>query len=94
VTDALLSPAQKQALRALADGEMHETSRSSASSTIAVLTAKSLHRRRWVTRHFVVNGREVSPDDLKKYRAYEWRLVYRITDAGREALKTIVGWER
>lgn len=91
----VFTPAQKIALRELADGELHETSASSLASKINRFTARWLVKRGWATRHFVLaDGTEISSAARDKYEAYEWRLAYRITDAGREALRAASGGER
>lgn len=90
-----LTKPQKEALRTLADGELHETSASSRASTLNRQTAQFLVRQGWATRHFILpDGREISATARDEHSPYEWRLKYRITDGGRTILKAIFGWER
>lgn len=90
-----LTGAQKVALRALADGEMHETASSSLSSPIARLTGQFLVRQGWATMHFVLaDGREISAAERADFEPYEWRLKLRITRSGREQLAKFTGGER
>jgi hypothetical protein len=90
-----LTGPQKAALRALADGELHETASSSLSSTIARLTAQFLVRKGWASMHFVLpDGREISAAERADFKPYEWRLMIRITNAGRQQLAKFTGGER
>lgn len=90
-----LTSAQKAALRMLRDGELHETAASSLSSQIARLTAQFLVRKGLATMHFVMpDGREISAAERADYEPYEWRLMIRITSAGRQQLAKLTGGER
>ncbi len=95
MSELALTSAQRQALRVLADGELHETAASSITSRIHRVTAQSLARRKMATRHFCApDGREISAEERDNYGSYEWRLAFRITDLGREALRVHTGGER
>jgi hypothetical protein len=87
-----MNPAQRIALRVLADGKLHETASSSLSSPIARLTGQFLVRQGWAKMHFVLaDGREISAAERADHEPYTWRLKLSITSEGRRQLAKLEG---
>lgn len=82
----MITDAQRVALRVLADGEFHDTTKTTHHGCIHGGTAKALVQAGLATTHAIVDGgREIWGIDLIAHLG-RWRTMYRITDKGREAV--------